>query len=218
MIVSPDKFEAILLDKRNPDVHLMKISQLIKKIKVVSNVKMLGVYIDSKLNFNLHIICKSASNQLNALVRLKRYVGHEELFVLVDSFIYSNFNYCPLVRMFSSKRSLNKIKNLQKRALRFVLDDYTSSYELLLEKSGKPTMNLARERLLCTEVYKALNSLNPCFMQELFKLRETNRNARNKYKLNLNVPVVNQVTYGTKSFRSFGPKIWNSLPHDVKSA
>ena len=49
-------------------------------------------------------------------------------------------------------------------------------------------------------------------MQELFKLRETNRNVRNKYKLNLNIPVVNQVNYG------FGPKIFNSLPHHVKSA
>ena len=78
-------------------------------------------------------------------------------------------------------------------------------------------MNLARERLLCSEVYKTLNSLNPCFMQE-FKLRETNRNVRNKYKLNLNIPVVNQVTYGTKSLRSCRPKIWNSLPHHVKSA
>ena len=55
-------------------------------------------------------------------------------------------------------------------------------------------------------------------MQELFKLRETNRNVRKKYKLNLNIPVVNQVNYGTKSLRSFGPKIWNSPPHQVKSA
>ena len=117
--------------------------------------------------------------------------------------------------MFSSKRSLNKIENLQKRALRFVLDDYTSSYELLLEKSGKTTINLAF-MILYLEVFKALNTLNPCFMQKLF--RETNRNVRNKYKLNLNIPVVNQVNYGTKSLRSFGPKIWNSLPHHVKSA
>ena len=56
------------------------------------------------------------------------------------------------------------------------------------------------------------------FMQELFKLRETNRNVHSKYKLNLNIPVVNQVTYGTKRLRSFGPKIWNSLPLNVKSA
>ena len=120
--------------------------------------------------------------------------------------------------MFSSKRSLNKVENLQKRALSFVLDDYTSSCELLLEKSGKPTMNLAREILLCNEGYKTLNSLSPCFMEELFKLRETNRNVRNKYKLNLHIPVANQVNYGTKCLRSFGPKIWNSLPHHLKSA
>ena len=79
-------------------------------------------------------------------------------------------------------------------------------------------MNLPRERLLCIEVYKTLNSLHPCFMQQSFKFRETNRNVRNKYKLNLDIPVVNQVTYGTKSLRNFRPKIWNSLPHHVKSA
>ena len=78
-------------------------------------------------------------------------------------------------------------------------------------------MNLARERLLCIEVYKTFNSLNPCFMQELFKIRETNRNVSSKYKLNLDI-VVNQVTYGNKSLRSFRPKIWNSLPRHVKSA
>ena len=55
-------------------------------------------------------------------------------------------------------------------------------------------------------------------MQELFKLKETNRNVRNKYKSNLNIPVVNQVSYGTKSPRSFRHKIWNSLRHHVKSA
>ena len=67
------------------------------------------------------------------------------------------------------------------------------------------------------EAYKTLNSLNPCFMQE-FILRETNGNVHNKYKLNLNIAVVNQVNYGTKSLRSFGPKIWNSLSRHVKTA
>ena len=53
--------------------------------------------------------------------------------------------------MFSSKRSLNKIENFLKQALRFILDNYTSSYELFFKKPGEPTMNLARERLLCTK-------------------------------------------------------------------
>ena len=51
---------------------------------------MLGVHIDRKLNFNFHIdiICTSASNQLNALVRWKKYLGLEKQFVLVNSFIH----------------------------------------------------------------------------------------------------------------------------------
>ena len=117
MIINHDKFQAILLDKRNPDLHLNENITIDKEnIKVVSNVKMLSVHIDSKLNFNLkiNIIYKSASSKLNALVLLKRYLGHGERFVLVNSFIYSNFNCCPLVLMFSSKRSLNKTENLQK--------------------------------------------------------------------------------------------------------
>ena len=50
---------------------------------------MLGVHIDSELNFNLHIdiVYRSASNQLNALALLKRYLGLEERFVLVKSFV-----------------------------------------------------------------------------------------------------------------------------------
>ena len=46
-------------------------------LKIVSSVKLLGVHLDDQLNFNLHIsnICKSAFKQLNALVRLKCFLG-----------------------------------------------------------------------------------------------------------------------------------------------
>ena len=67
-------------------------------------------------------------------------------------------------------------------------------------------MSLALERLLCNEIYKTLNSLSPYFMQELFKLRETNRNVRNKHILNLDIHVVNKATYATKSIRTFDLK------------
>ena len=52
----------------------MKFSKLApRKIKVASEVKLVGVEIDNKLNFEQHVnrICKSATNQLNALIRLK---------------------------------------------------------------------------------------------------------------------------------------------------
>ena len=48
-------------------------------------------------------------------------------------------------------------------------------------------------------------------MKQIFQLRGTNRTVRNQYKLNLSVPKVNQVSYGQKSLRYYGPKIWNSF-------
>ena len=62
------------------------------------------------------------------------------------------------------------------------------------------------------------NNLNPCFMKQIFELRGTKRNVREKYRLNLNIPNYNQVTFGKKSLRISGPKIWNSLPCHIKSS
>ena len=115
-------------------------------------------------------ICRSASNQLNALTRLKHLLGFEERKVLVNTFVMSNFNYCSLVWNFSSAQSLKKIENLKKRALCFLLNDYDSTYEDLLEKSGYPNMNLRRQRTLCIEIYKNLHKLNPGYMNDILNL------------------------------------------------
>ena len=55
-------------------------------------------------------------------------------------------------------------------------------------------------------------------MKKIFQLRETNRTVLNQYKLNLNVPKVNQVSYGEKRLRYHESKIWNSLPLHVKTS
>ena len=119
--------------------------------------------------------------------------------------------------MFSSAKSLNKIESLQKRALRYLYSDDESPYDKLLAKSGKVTMKASRLRSLCVEIYKSINAINPSFMNEIFRLRVTNRMFRSQYRLDLDFPRVNQVSFGNNSIRSFGPKIWNSLPPHIKS-
>ena len=55
-------------------------------------------------------------------------------------------------------------------------------------------------------------------MRDLFSLRETSRLVREKYMLNLNIPVHGQVIFGSKNLRVFGSKVWNSLPYHMKSS
>ena len=101
---------------------------------------------------------------------------------LINSFVLSNCSYCPLVWMLKNAKSVHKIKAIQKRALCFMLNDYESSNEDLLKKSGNPSMNLKRTRSLCTEIYKIVNNLNSEFMKILFKVRKTNRAWREQAK------------------------------------
>ena len=120
--------------------------------------------------------------------------------------------------MFASSKSLTKIENLHKRALRFMLDDYSSSYEKILKKSGKFSMDVKRKDKLCIEIYKTLNNLIPSFMKEIFGLRLCSRPVREQYKLNLNISRKRQLTFGTKSLERLGPKTWNNLPYHIVSA
>ena len=99
----------------------------------------------------------------------------------------ANFSYCPLAWMFSNAASLMKIENLQKRALKFLYKSYNTSYEDLLLKSGFSSMNVKRLRILCAEILKTLNNLNPSFVKEIFSLRQTDRPVREEYKLNLDI-------------------------------
>ena len=146
------------------------------------------------------------------------FLNFEENKTLVNSYFYSDFNYCLLVWMCSSAKSLNKVESLQKRSLRFLYEDYVSSYDGLLQKAGKETMKVNRLRSLCIEIYKSINNINPIYMKEIFKLRKTSRAVRSNYKLNLDVPTINQASFGDKSVRYYGPKIWNLRPFHIKSS
>ena len=119
MIVNNGKFQAIMLDKKKTNHTQEKIKIGNNAVQVKSSVKLLGVQTDAELNFNLHIanICRSATNQLDALIRLRKLLGFEDKKVLINSYFYSNFNYCPLVWMFSHPKSLKKVETLQKKGI-----------------------------------------------------------------------------------------------------
>ena len=96
MIVNRGKFRDIIIGKKKQNNTAEYISIDQKNIKSSPSVKLLGVHIDDKLNFNLHITksCRSAANQLHTLIRLRRFLNFEGKKTLNKSYFNSNFNYC----------------------------------------------------------------------------------------------------------------------------
>ena len=69
-----------MLDKRRSSNTEVKFIIGSEQIQAVPSVDLLGITIDDKLNFNLHIdkIFLKSENQLNALVRLKHFSGRKK--------------------------------------------------------------------------------------------------------------------------------------------
>lgn len=120
------------------------------------------------------------------------------LFILTIALVYGSLQVLSL---------LLNLKNLHKRALRFMMDNYSSSYKRISKNSGKHSIDLKKTKTL----NKLQFNLNPNFMTEIFELRE-------QYKLNLHIPRKQQLVFQTKILGSLGPKIWNSMPYHIKSA
>ena len=68
-----------------------------KKIVARKYVKLLGIKIDNKLNFEEHItdLCKKANLKLHALARISNFMGKNKLRVLLKTFIKSQLDIAP---------------------------------------------------------------------------------------------------------------------------
>ena len=55
-------------------------------------------------------------------------------------------------------------------------------------------------------------------MKKKFETKKYNQVFQDRYKLSLNFIRENQVMFGTNSLKSYGFKIWNDLPFNIKTA
>ena len=101
-----------------------------------SHEKLLGVIIDKNLNFNEHLLnlCKKVRQKITALAKISKLMSFHKRKLLFNTFIESQFSYCPLVWMFCSRLMNQKINRIHERALRIVHSDYVSSFTELPRK------------------------------------------------------------------------------------
>ena len=97
MKANPTKFQAICIGKRAHD-NFTSFNIDSAEIKCENNVTLLGINVDFMLQFDDHVsqICKRASKQLAVLKRIGRFLTKQGKMTIYNSFIVSNFNYCPL--------------------------------------------------------------------------------------------------------------------------
>ena len=74
-------------------------------------------------------------------------------------------------------------------------------------------MEVKRLRLSALEIFKALNENSPTFIKDYFEKTENSISKRN----DLEIPMRNSLTFGDSSLKSLAPRVWNSLPKQLKT-
>ena len=115
MKANPTKFQAISIGKMaHDDITSFIIGSA--EIKCEDNVTLLGIKIYFMLPFDDHVsqICKKASKQLAVLKRIGLLLTKQGKMTIYNSFIVSNFNYCPLAWHFCITSSTNKLGKIKR--------------------------------------------------------------------------------------------------------
>ncbi len=130
----------------------------------------LGVLLDNKLSFNdcISQVCCKACHQLNVLWRIGSFFEEATRLLIYKCFIKSHFDYCSLVLYHCGIGNSRKLERIQEHALRFVYDDTSSDYEILLQTANISTLEFQWRHELATEMFKTLHDLTPPPIYEIY--------------------------------------------------
>ncbi len=112
-----------------------------------------------------------------------------------------------------AEKTWKKMERIQKQALRYVYNNYSSSYEELLDKSNRPTLYVQRLRSILNILYKSLMKQGPIYVQDLFVINE---HSRSKRYFPLVQPQFKTQRYAFNSFAYQASHHWNLLDNCFK--
>ena len=215
MKVNQDKFQCIVFGKYD-DLGTFRVDN--HDIIPEDTVKILGLTVDCKLKFDVHLsnVCQKAGRQIKVLSRLCNTLDRPCKMMLYNSYIECYFNYCSNLWHFCRNSDTYKIEKLQAKALRLITNNHHDSYSILLRICEKSPLYVVRIRKLLETVFKIKHHDCPKYLSSLITSKHNVFNLRASDTLV--TPKFKSVKYGKNSFTYFAPFHWNILTNECKNA
>ena len=144
-------------------------------------------------------ICKASFFQLRNISHVRKFLSIESTKALVQTFI--TCKRAQLVQNCAARL---------KRKFEHVTPPLTDLHWL-------PIKQRIVFKILVT-TYKALNGLAPDYITDLLDRYVLTRSLRSSDQLLLKVPSTNTFSFGDRAFSVAAPKLWNSVPYEIRSA
>lgn len=176
-------------------------------IAPVTQVKYLGIIIDSKLKWDIHI--NYVSNKIRKLIYrfkcLKDFLDFKQIKILYHSLVESHLVYGIMGWGGVLDSHLRELDSLQKRLLKILLNKKVTYPSNSLFKEAN-IMDI-RSLFFCQCVLHQWRSND----QRADTIKQTRSNADQNFR----VPKTN-TTCGQRCFTYLGPKAYNTVPNDIK--
>ena len=224
--LNSSKTEALLIGTPHqvqscPISHLTFDGQVIPLSSSVTN---LGVKFDPQLIFNNHIkyLCKTAFYHLKNISKLRPLLTLSDAEKLVHAFISSRLDYCNGLFIGIPGKNTEKLQYIQNSAARVLMRVRKHEHitPILFSLHWLPVSAGIDYKILII-THNCINGLAPPYLQELIKPPETSqtstRTLRSANKFLLEVPGTNLRTMGDRAFCSAAPRLWNSLPTNLRA-
>ncbi len=200
--------------KKKCDINNLKITISDHKIPKVDFTKFLGVYIDSRLAWKVHIteICKKISKSIGIISRLKSVFPNEILRTLYCSLILPYLSYGN-----TSQSNLYKIKVLQKKVIRIIAKCHFRAHTAPLFKQYNllciHDINIYQQ---CMFMYKHSTNQLPHHLVSTFKINSNFHQYQTRSSSLFHLPRHRTAAFQHSLLWS-GPCNWNNLPAYVTS-
>jgi len=179
-----------------------------QELNMVESTKFLGVHFDSNVKWDTHIskLCKQLNSCIYALRCLSSFADRETLTLGYLGLFESKLSYGIIIWGYTTLAMFQRVFVLQKRALRIVWGlGYRESCRESFRSSG--ILTLPSLLIYHTLIFVFKNQHLFSFSEHSYLTRQRNNIKIDRFRLSLSK---NSIFY-------YGPKLFNSLPQQIKS-
>jgi hypothetical protein len=197
----------------------LKVKLNDKEIKRESQTKMLGLYIDDKLNFKKHIqiITNKLSKLSYILLKIRGYVPQSIMLNLFYALGNPHIIYNIPIWASTSSIATKPLETVYKRLIRIIsgTNDFKAHTSPLYKSLKILKIKDALHLESCSHIYKVIHCKEPALIANIINKNQLPRTRNLRFSHKLRKPVYT-LKKARRSIAYSGISSWNSIPLEIK--